>query len=175
MTMRNVFLLLALGWACAACRPASSPDPSDDPRANPRVDSSSVRSVDEAAAWEYRQEVSADLTGDGQEERVVIASDVVLNAGGIPLWEDGHRWVVYVESPAGETTLLYSAFVPNGFAEAAVVGSGSEDRRRVLVQERFPQQIRSFDIEYTAPGVVSMRSNSRYEVLEWLPGSAQMQ
>ena len=172
--MRNVLLLLALGCAGVACRPAASPELAADSLANPRVDTSSIQSVDEAAAWAYRHEVSADLTGDGQAERVVIASDVVLNAGGMPLWEDGHRWVVYVESPAGEATLLYSAFVPNGFAEAAVVGGDSDDRRRVLVQERSPGQIRSFDMEYNAPGEVRMSSDSRYEVAEWLPGSARM-
>lgn len=175
--------MLVLGVSCAACRPAAPPDrpagaaeksPAEETE-TPPVDSASVTSADEVASWDYRQSTAADLNGDGQAERVIIAADAVLGSRGQPLWEDGHRWAVYAESPAGERTLLYGAFVPNGFAQAAVVASDSEERLRILVQERTPGRIRALEVEYDAPGMARLASDVRYEIEEWLPGAARFQ
>src|SRR5438046_90801 len=57
--------------------------------------------VPEAAAgdsgWQYARRASVDLDGDGKPESVVMIADVTLDKRGRPLWEDGHRWQVYVE------------------------------------------------------------------------------
>jgi hypothetical protein len=126
----------------------------------------------EVATWGYRREISADLDGDGRLERVVIAADVAMGPTG-PLWEDAHRWAVYVEPAKGARTLLYGAFVPNGFAEAAVLGSADDRERRVLIQERTPKQVRALEVEYDR-GKVRLRSAAYYQIGEWLPGSAAM-
>lgn len=160
----------------AQSEPASTPGkPEPNPLEHPPIDSARVPSADTAAAWVYRKELTADLNGDGATERVVIASDVMLDNGGAPLWEDGHRWALYVEPPSGKRTLLYSAFVPNGFAEAAVLAPDDKGRRRVLVQERTPQQIRSLEIEYNGEGSARGSSGAYYQLGEWLPGAARMQ
>ena len=94
----------------------------------------------------------------------MLAADAEVRPDGMPLWEDGHRWALFAESAAGERTLLYGAFVPNGFAEAAVLQPDDQGRRRVLVQERTPEQVRSLDIEYRGPG------EARSASLRLLPG-----
>lgn len=158
----------------AACRPADPPAAAHNPLQAPPVDSARVGSVQQASAWAYRRELSADLDGDGRAERLVIASDVEVRPDGTPLWEDGHRWALFAETPGGERTLLYSAFVPNGFAEAAVLQPDDQRRRRVLVQERTPQQVRALEIEYRGPGDARSSSSAYYQVESWLPGSASL-
>ncbi|HEX6368049.1 MAG TPA: hypothetical protein VF006_03890 [Longimicrobium sp.] len=159
----------------AACRPADPPGAAErNPLEAPPVDSARVGDARLAAGWAYRRELSADLDGDGPAERIVLASDVEVRPDGTPLWEDGHRWALFAETPAGERTLLYSAFVPHGFAEAAVLQADDQRRRRVLVQERTPQQLRSLEIEYRGPGDARSSSAAYYQVESWLPGSASL-
>ena len=138
------------------------------------MDAARVADADVAAAFPYRREASADLDGDGTAERVVIAADVTLSEKKVPLWEDGHRWAVYTESADGKRTLLYAAFVPNGFAEAAILAAGSDGKRRVLVQERTPSQVRALEIEYERPGIAKSRSAAHYQIEQWLPGTAAL-
>lgn len=104
----------------------------------------------------------------------MIAADVTLSERQVPLWEDGHRWAVYAESAEGRRTTLYGASVPNGFAEAAVLAADSEGRRRVLVQERTPGQVRALEVEYLGPGVAKSRSAAHYQIEQWLPGMAAL-
>jgi len=191
MSIRAAFLpILLLAAGLTACendstsregsqpsrleQPSGSRERAPNPLENPPIDSARVPSADTAAAWIYRKELAADLNGDGATERVVIASDVTLDNGGAPLWEDGHRWAVYVEGASGKRTLLYSAFVPNGFTEAAVLAPDNQGRRRVLLQERTPQQMRTLEIEYDGEGSARSSSGAYYQLGEWLPGAAGM-
>lgn len=161
-------LLFCLVVAAASC---GRRGPGDNPTEAAPVDTARVKSA-EVASWPYRREISADLDGDDKLERLVIAADVTMGPTG-PLWEDGHRWAVYVEPGKGERALLYGAFVPHGFAEAAVLAPDDKDRRKVLVQERTPQQVRALEVEYDR-GKVRLSSAAYYQVGEWLPGSASM-
>jgi hypothetical protein len=158
----------------AACQRAGPPAAERNPLEAPPVDSARVGSIDQVAAWGYRREASADLDGDGRPERLVLAADAEVRPDGTPLWEDGHRWALYAESAAGRRTLLYGAFVPNGFAEVAVLAADAQGRRRVLVQERTPQQVRALDIEYRGPGDARSASAAHYQIESWLPGSASL-
>lgn len=158
----------------AACRPANPPAEAHDPLYAPPVDSARVGSVQQVAGWAYRRELQADLNGDGRPERLVIAADVEVRPDGMPLWEDGHRWALFAESASGERTMLYSAFVPHGFAEAAVLQPDQQGRRRVLVQERTPQQVRALEVEYRAPGDARSTSSAYYQIESWMPGSASL-
>jgi hypothetical protein len=124
-------------------------------------------SVEVAEKFAYQREASADLDGDGSNERVVLAADVTLRAGE-PLWEDGHRWAVWVVPPNGARTLLYAAFVPNGSVDAAVVTSEEGRRRRVLVQETTPQSARVFVLEYQGAGKATAVSRQAHDVATWL-------
>ena len=173
--MNRIALLLAAAAAMACAGPATPPGAQEpNPLEAPPVDAARVATAEVAAAFPYRREASADLDGDGRAERIVIASDVTLSAKGAPLWEDGHRWAVYVESPDAPRTLLYSAFVPNGFAEAAVLAADSEGKRRVLVQERTPGRVRALEVEYLGPGTAKSSSAAHYQIEQWLPGMATL-
>jgi hypothetical protein len=135
------------------------------------VDTARVHAA-EVGGWGYRREVSADLDGDGKLERLVIAADVAMGPTG-PLWQGANRWAVYVEPAKGERTLLYGALVPNGFAEAAVLQADQNGRRKVLIQERTPEQVRSMGVEYDN-GKARLSSAATYKVGEWLPGAASL-
>jgi hypothetical protein len=168
--MRTVLWMTIL---LAACRPANPPMTERNPLEAPPVDSARVAIAD-VEGWTYRREANLDLDGDGQPERLVMTADVEVRPDGVPLWEDGHRWALFAENAAGNRTLLYAAFVPNGFAEAAVLQPDDRGRRKVLVQERTPQQLRSLEIEYRGPGQARSSSAAHYRVESWMPGSASM-
>jgi hypothetical protein len=171
--LAEVVFAAALVTGCA--NPPSPPGAQEgNPLEAPPVDVARVGSAEVAATWAYRREASADLDGDGTAERVVISADVTLSEKQVPLWEDGHRWAVYAEGGDGKRTMLYGAFVPNGFAEAAVLAADSEGRRRVLVQERTPGQVRALEIEYLGPGDAKSRSAAHYQIEQWLPGVASL-
>ena len=149
----------------AACSP-SPPPPAFQPDSLP-VDTLRIRLAD-VVAWPHRRAIDVDLDGDAAAERLVLSADVTLDDRGLPLWEDGHRWALFVED--GEArTLLYGAFVPNGHVEAAVLSAQTESRSRsVLVRERTPQQSRSFVIAYD--GRAARTVSAAYDQVEaWLP------
>jgi hypothetical protein len=162
---------LALAATFVGCTPARREE--RNPLEAPPIDTTKVRSVDEAAGWKYRRELAVDLDGDRAEERLVIAADAEVDGAGTPLWEDGHRWAVFVESPQGRTP-LYAAFVPNGFVEVAALAPDDAGRRKVLVQERTRDQLRALEVEYEGPRRARLSSGAYYQLGEWLPGSAAM-
>ena len=162
---RATALTLALLLSgCRSVPEARAPNPLE---AAP-VDTTRVRNAAEAAAWPHRTALAADLDGDGRGESVVLAADVTLGDDGTPLWEDGHRWAVYVEAPAGGT-LLYAAFVPQGHVEAAVTLESSDGRRNVHVDERTPSQARGLVIAYDGPGRARLVSAAHVQVERWFP------
>ena len=108
------------------------------------------------SGWRYQQQVVADIDGDDDEETVVLISDVTLDAGGQPLWEDGHRWQVYVREADGRVTRLYARFLPNGklTAELALPPSGST--LGIVLIEQTPSRIGVYEFRYRGPGTVDV-------------------
>ena len=146
---------LALASSCAPERRASTDEAGRPVQQNPLeaapVDTARVASAADAAAWPHRRTTEADLDGDGRNETVHLAADVTLSDRGEPLWEDGHRWAVWVDDPA-TPTLLYAAFVPNGHVSAAIVVRNPDGTRDVLVEESTPDGSRKLVIGYRGPG-----------------------
>jgi hypothetical protein len=101
--------------------------------------------------WMYAQRVSADFDGDDEEETAVLISDVTLDAGGAPLWEDGHRWQLYVQEAGGEITRLYAKFVPRGKVTADVGVPSAGKERYIVVVEHAPDRIGVYEYEYRGP------------------------
>jgi hypothetical protein len=167
--MRRPLALLIL--FCLSCKEA--PPPADNPLLAPPVNAALNVSARQALGWNYQRALQADLNGDGSEEQVVLAADVVVNERDLPLWEDGHRWAVVVRE-RGSDTLVFSSFVPNGFVEAAVSGASSEGTRELFIQERTPSQVRSLVVSYQEPGSARTVSGAYYQIEQWMPGSAQM-
>ncbi|HVG08019.1 MAG TPA: hypothetical protein VNM67_09955 [Thermoanaerobaculia bacterium] len=167
--MRRLFALLIL--SCLSCKEA--PSPSDNPLLAPPVNAALNVSARQALGWKYQRALQADLNGDGSEELVVLASDVVVNEKDIPLWEDGHRWAVVVRERESDT-LVFSSFVPNGFVEAAISTASSEGGRELFIQERTPSQVRSIVVSYQEPGSARTVSGAYYQIEQWIPGSARL-
>lgn len=166
--MRSRCAAAACALLLTACTNAGAPA-ADTPTLRPPVDDR-VQLAD-AAQWPHRRTIDADLDGDTMPERIVLAADVSLNAGGEPLWEDGHLWAAFVED-GGQRTLLYGAFVPNGHAEAAVLTGDAGRSRHILIHERTPQQLRTHVVAYEGPGAARGVSAAAYQVERWLPALA---
>ena len=166
--MRFAAILISLSLGCAAA------DPEPNPLERLPIDQARVGSVDEAAGWPYVKSASVDLDGDGTTETVTLASDVSLQqTTGQPIWEDGHRWAVFVDD-RGAKTLLYGGFVPHGFVECAIGIEESDGSRVVIVQERSPRHLRVMDIAYRRRGEARLQSDGHYPLEQWLPDSATL-
>lgn len=102
--------------------------------------------------WMYQQRATADFDGDGAREDAVLISDVTLDANGLPLWEDGHRWQVYVEEPGGMRTYLYARFLPNGHLTADLTTEDSLTTPTILLMERTRDMVGIYQFRYDVDG-----------------------
>lgn len=132
------------------------------------IDSGATLSADTAAAWSYRRTAVADLDADAVPERLVIASDVFVTDDGEPLWDDVHRWAVYVEEDDGARTLVYSAFAPPGGVSVAVVAPAESGRRRIVVIEQGPRRGRLLLAAYSGAGRVRLIDTAGGELEFWV-------
>ena len=101
--------------------------------------------------WMYAQRVTADFDGDDRDETAVLISDVTLDNGGAPLWEDGHRWQLYIEEPDGQMTRLYAKFVPRGRVTADVGVPSAGKELYIVVVEHSPDRMGVYEYEYRGP------------------------
>lgn len=132
------------------------------------IDSGSTVSADTAAAWAYRRTAVADLDGDAVPERLVVASDVFVTDDGEPLWDDLHRWAVYVEEDDAARTLVYSAFAPPGGVSVAVGAPAESGRRRIVVVEQGPRRGRLLSTAYVGVGRVDLVAAVGEELEIWV-------
>ena len=107
--------------------------------------------------WMYAQRVTADFDGDDKDETAVLISDVTLDNGGAPLWEDGHRWQLYVEESDGAVTRLYAKFVPRGRVTADVGVPPAGKELYIVVVEHSPDRIGVYEYEYRGPQTADVR------------------
>ena len=114
---------------------------------DPRV----PRAVAGEAQWKYVQSAKADFDGDGQDETAVLIADVGLDARGIPLWEDGHRWQLYFEEADSTRTYVYARFLPNGKLEASVTVPDEEKMPTIVLRELTPHTLGIYEVRYTGP------------------------
>lgn len=114
--------------------------------------------------WLYAQRVSADFDGDGDDETAVLICDVGLDAGGAPMWEDGHRWQVYVEEKDGTITRLYARFIPNGKVTADVGIPSAGKELYIVVLEQSPDRIGVYEFEYRGPQKADVRKRLEREL-----------
>jgi hypothetical protein len=108
------------------------------------------------SGWRYQQQVAADIDGDDDEETVVLISDVVLDAAGRPLWEDGHRWQVYVREQDGRITRLYARFLPNGSLIADLTTPPAGATHGIVLVERTPSHLAVYEFRYRGPDNVDV-------------------
>jgi hypothetical protein len=102
------------------------------------------------SGWSYSQRVTADLDNDGTDESLVLLSDVHLDKSGQPLWEDGHRWQVYVQEPDSGITRLYARFIPNGKLVAELTSDIGPSPSIVLL-EQAADHLAVYEVRYRGP------------------------
>lgn len=155
------------GESYAATVPAAI-DAGATPTLATAVDSGSTVSADTAAAWDYRRTAVADLDGDAVPERLVVASDVFVTDDGEPLWDEIHRWAVYVEEDDAARTLVYSAFAPPGGVSVAVAAPAETGLRRIVVVEQGPRRGRLLMAAYAGVGRVELVAAVGEELEIWV-------
>jgi hypothetical protein len=134
-------------------------------RGEPSVDTTNGRSVGSLIqpeiplaragdpGWAYRREAQSDLDGDGDLETITLLSDVTLDARGQPLWEDGHRWQLYVAAPGSEPTRVYARFLPMGTLTAELTGpTAPATRPSIVLLERTADSVSFYEISYGPAG-----------------------
>jgi hypothetical protein len=151
--IRAFALLIAIASGCTSRSP--SPESVNRQAATSSADALLDTLVPSAGAgdsgWKYQQRVTVDLNDDGATEDVVLISDVTLDTRGRPVWEDGHRWQVYVEDHAGGRTRLYARFLPNGKLSASVARAANGSPT-ILLLEQTPHRTGLYEIEYRGSG-----------------------
>ncbi|MBC8163909.1 MAG: hypothetical protein H7Z42_22090 [Roseiflexaceae bacterium] len=107
-----------------------------------------------AVGWEYERVLVVDLDGNGTEERVVTLADAFVEDGQ-PLWDDGHRWQVYVEQQDGSKTTLYRQFLQLGRLDVSVSEALAGQIPTVLMFEHLPGRFRIYESSYQASQIQS--------------------
>ena len=131
--------------------------------------------LEDVVGWPLQRSVTADLDGDGADERLVVASDVSVDAAGAPLWEDGHLWAAYVvdapEAGARDSarTLLYGAFLPMGRAEVALTEPSVGEPPRVFILSRMNGRVTAEDVAYDGPGKARGMGGATFMPQRWVP------
>jgi hypothetical protein len=106
--------------------------------------------------WGYRQAADADLNGDGNLERVVLAARVETYRGRLA-WDDGQPWQLYVEDADGNRTLVFSRYVQLGTLIMRVTRPEEIERAAVVLLEHLPDRMTLYEIHYAAPGAFGVR------------------
>lgn len=121
------------------------------------VDSSYIEQRAGEDRWEYVQRGSADLDGDGQPELVVVTARAEL-VRGVPAWDDGQPWQIYVEEPGGERTHFYAGYVQLGTILTRITLPPEDaETARIMMLEHLPDRISLYEARYLGPGEAEVR------------------
>ncbi len=101
--------------------------------------------------WGYSQTAEADLSGDGEPERVVLTARVEM-VRGRPAWDDGQPWQVYIEMPDGDRTYLYARRLQLGTLTMRVAQPDGDSPASVILVEHLPDRLAVYESLYTAAG-----------------------
>ena len=132
------------------------------------VDPKQEAAFEASGRWEYQELTSADLDGDGSEEKLVLVADVPLNSDGQPSWDDGQPWEVRIEEANGNQTRVYAQYVQLGHVWAGVVREEESPPKMLLIEETDLPRIRVFQVRYLGPGQVDVCELLDRQVERWL-------
>lgn len=127
---------------------------------HPLVDPAQPLAAAGDEGWMYSRTATADLDGDGKEERVVVMARAEVR-NGRPLWDDGQPWQVYVEEGDGQRTHLYARYVQLGAVTMRVGLGEAPQRPSVVIVEHVPDRIGVYELEYGGPS--RLETVHRYE------------
>lgn len=165
MLFRRISMVALVGIACSQPTPEDAAiartSAQDRAEAQPDTVADLIQARVPAAlagdsGWRYQQQVVADIDGDDEDETVVLISDVMLDASGQPMWEDGHRWQVYVREADGRVTRLYARFLPNGKLTAELAMPPGGATHGIVLIEQTPTHIGVFELRYRGPDDVDV-------------------
>lgn len=153
----RLIVLAALSTSFSACADRDGPSEIPDSAADTSVLQSqpvgSVTLIDTAIApaiagangWNYSQSTSADLTGDGVSERIVLTAQVEMRRGA-PLWDDGQAWQVYIEFPDSSRTYVYANRLQLGTLGMRLSRADSAQRASIILVEHLPDRLRIAEV-----------------------------
>ena len=153
MLRTTAIVFAAMLSSCATEAPMEEPagmlpgDAQAPPTDLALIDSTIPPAIAGEDGWNFQQSVSADFTGDGQAERVVLTARVEL-VRGQPAWDDGQPWQVYVESGNGSRTYLYAQRLQLGTLSMRMSQSDSTQLPTVILLEQLPERWRIFEVRY---------------------------
>ena len=167
--MRGLLVITgALGAACSTDRapggvadsiaraaPSAAP-----PSAVVLTDSGQVPATRGAGGWNYSQSATADVDGDGQNERIVMMARVEM-VRGRPAWDDGQQWQVYVEEADSSRTTVYARFLQLGTLTMRIEGADAQVPRRIVLLEQLPDRLSVYEVEYVGPA--KFRATTAYQ------------
>jgi hypothetical protein len=118
------------------------------------VDTSIAPAIAGRDGWNYRQEASADVTGDGVAERIVLTAHVEMLRGQ-PVWDDGQAWQVYVEHADTTRTYLYANRLQLGTLSMRLARPGSGQAATIVLIEHLPDRLRVAEAAFTGGRLVT--------------------
>jgi len=149
---RAIFLIMLSACTSEAPQSTSTDElPADTVAVVQLVDSSIPPAVAGEGGWNYQRSASADLTGDGEPERIILTARVELYRGR-PAWDDGQPWQVYVEAPDGARTYAYAQRLQLGTLTMRVTGAESGRQATVVLLEQLPDRMSVYEVAYAGPG-----------------------
>jgi hypothetical protein len=119
------------------------------------IDSTIAPAIAGAGGWNYVQAATADLSGDGEQERVVLTAQVEMYRGR-PAWDDGQSWQVYIERRDSTRTYLYAQRLQLGTLTMRVAIADSAHPAGIILIEHLPDRIRVFEARYQGTGGVTV-------------------
>jgi hypothetical protein len=166
--MRQWIQAAAAILVLTACAPDAAPPAADTTveataAAARLIDSAIAPAVAGVDGWNYALEAEADLTGDGQPERVVLTARVELYRGR-PAWDDGQPWQVYVEEPDGARTYLYAQRLQLGTLTMRLSRADSGVAATIILLEHLPDRLSVYEARYSSPGEATVVSRFQREV-----------
>lgn len=152
--MARHFTVAAMAVLATACTPASPPfsdtaasrEPHDNtvPAAELR-DTTIALTEAGTNGWNYQQRADADLDGDGRSERVVMTAQVEVYRG-LPAWDDGQAWQVYVEKGDSVRTQVYAKRLQLGTLAMRVTRPDSGTAATIVLIEHLPDRLSVYEV-----------------------------
>jgi hypothetical protein len=146
----NSFLLLLLPSICQS-QLSDIPDGTDTSLVYP----GQAVAVDSSSHWQYRKYSFYDLDGDGIQEKIVILANVELSSNGEPAWDDGQRWEVRIEEPAGTKTRVFAQYVQFGEVQGYI--TNQDGQLALLLLEKSSNYLRGSEVIYLGPNKIKSR------------------
>ena len=119
----------------------SSAETPNQPAMVSLIDSAIAPAIAGVGGWNYRQAATADVTGDGTPETIVLTAQVEMYRGR-PAWDDGQAWQVYVEFADSSRTYVYANRLQLGTLTMRLSRADSGQAATIVLIEHLPDRLR---------------------------------